>query len=366
MKLEKLHYVDAIRGVAILLVIMRHAAQQGAVALSHFFSVLFSLGASGVQLFFMASAFTLYRSYRNRQGIESHATRNFFIRRFFRIAPLYYLAILYFVFYTFFNVPYWFGEQPYLSSYNILSNVFFVHGFSPYWINYSNVVPGGWSIAVEMTFYAITPWLFYKIKTMKHAFVFLCLALVFKLVLQEVFIQMPLISESTVWREFLFYYFPNQLPVFALGIILYFLITDVKSLHTVSKSLKILAFVLLLIQAGTTFDFLYMNHLVISSGMLLFCWLLSQGNLKFISNAFIRYIGKISFSLYLVHFVVIGWLIKFDWIDFSSHALINYGIRFMVLLFFSMLISSITYTYVEVPFQRLGSKLIRHLSTTKK
>ena len=362
MKLEKLYYIDAIRGVAIILVIMRHAAQQGTVALSHFFSVLFSLGASGVQLFFIASAFTLFRSYKNRFGIELHPTRNFFIRRFFRIAPLYYLAILYFVFYSVFNVPFWFGKPPYLSDYNIVSNVFFIHGFSPYWINFSNVVPGGWSIAVEMTFYALTPFVFSKIKNIKHAFVFLCLSLVFKLALQEVFLHVPLIPETTVWREFLFYYFPSQLPVFGMGIILYYFIYDAKSFRGVSKGLKILAVVLILLQAGWTLDFLYINHLIISLGMVWFCWLLSKGYLRFVSNSMIQYIGKISFSLYLVHFVVIGWLIKFQLIDFTSHYLVNYLIRFVVLLLFSMLISMLTYRFIEVPFQRLGSRFIKKIS----
>lgn len=123
---QKLNYIDALRGgIAILMVIVHHTSQQGSVATPYWFGKLCSLGTRGVQLFFVASAFTLYRSYRNRVLDENKHVKNFFIRRFFRIAPIYYLAILYFIFHKQIGVPYWLGNQPLISSSNIVSNVFF-------------------------------------------------------------------------------------------------------------------------------------------------------------------------------------------------------------------------------------------------
>lgn len=48
-------------------------------------------GQRGVALFFIVSAFTLFLSYDNRKE-ERHPTRNFFIRRFFRLAPMAFLS----------------------------------------------------------------------------------------------------------------------------------------------------------------------------------------------------------------------------------------------------------------------------------
>ena len=55
-KLGKLHYIDAMRGIAILMVVIHHSAQQGTVKMPHGLSVFLSLGTRGVQLFFIASA----------------------------------------------------------------------------------------------------------------------------------------------------------------------------------------------------------------------------------------------------------------------------------------------------------------------
>ena len=92
MRPNKLLYVDTMRGWAILMVIACHQA----LPFRHLFlpiQLLAAYGQTGVFLFFVTSSFTLCNSAIERQN-ESNPTRNFFIRRFFRIAPLYYLGIL--------------------------------------------------------------------------------------------------------------------------------------------------------------------------------------------------------------------------------------------------------------------------------
>ena len=97
---SKLDFVDVLRGLAILGVVWLHFTSSSLVqsmlpaALSH----VVELGGHGVQLFFMASAFTLFRSYHHRSALEASPVRNFFIRRYFRIAPMYYVAIAYYLF----------------------------------------------------------------------------------------------------------------------------------------------------------------------------------------------------------------------------------------------------------------------------
>lgn len=59
-------------------------------------NAMFSMGAKVVQMFFVASSFTLFLSFNHRKNTEERYIRNFFIRRFFRIAPMYYIVICFF------------------------------------------------------------------------------------------------------------------------------------------------------------------------------------------------------------------------------------------------------------------------------
>src|SRR5206468_2969412 len=130
---------------------------------------LFIFGRYGVQLFFFASAFTIFYSYHNRFNKETNPDLKFIIRRFFRIAPLYYLAILFYYFVKNPDVLYWSGGRP-VGLKLVVLNILFLHGFNVYANN--SVVPGGWSIAVEMVFYCLVPLLYRIIKNLNTAVIF--------------------------------------------------------------------------------------------------------------------------------------------------------------------------------------------------
>ena len=89
---RQLAFINSIRGIAILMVVLVHTANN-IDGLSVFSKYISSYGQMGVQLFFVASAYTLCLSaeYRSR---ENHKLKKYFIRRFFRISPIYYLGIL--------------------------------------------------------------------------------------------------------------------------------------------------------------------------------------------------------------------------------------------------------------------------------
>jgi peptidoglycan/LPS O-acetylase OafA/YrhL len=89
---EKLEYIDVLRAVAILMVIFVHNSQT-VNGLSTEVKSISEYGQIGVQLFFVASAYTLCFSQTKRRQ-DKFPLRSFFLRRFFRIAPLYYFAII--------------------------------------------------------------------------------------------------------------------------------------------------------------------------------------------------------------------------------------------------------------------------------
>ena len=155
---EKYDWVNALRGYAILLVILVHSSQ--------YFFVMGALkkicqrGDLGVQLFFILSSFTLFNSYSNRKAVDmENVNKNFFLRRFFRIAPYYYLAG---TMYLFYRLLFKFET---VSIKNLMANFTFTNGIYLPAIN--DIPPGGWSVGVEMLFYLMIPLLFKHINTIK-------------------------------------------------------------------------------------------------------------------------------------------------------------------------------------------------------
>ena len=208
--------------MAILAVIIVHTGQYGSNEYPEIVKSFIGHGARGVQLFYLASAFTLFLSFNYRSQTEINPNRNFFIRRFFRIAPMYYMGIIYYLFQNGLGPRYWLGDVENITFGNIISNLTFTHGVNPYWI--TSLVPGGWSIAVEMTFYALVPFLFNRLKKTNQAIIFTISCLIISLLLEFLLGKISPISSERLWDEYLFLWFPNQVALFGLGIVAYFVI----------------------------------------------------------------------------------------------------------------------------------------------
>ena len=361
---SKLAYVNALRGIAILGVVFVHIMEFGS-AKQYFAPIIvnaFYQGARGVQLFFVASAFTLWLSMSRRKQ-EKNPTLNFSIRRIFRIAPMYYVGILFYsLWFTFVQF------RPSITTSAILANVTFLHGLNPYWIN--AVVPGGWSITVEMCFYVFVPFLFKKIQTLDQSIRFIVGRILASCFLSYILTLQQPIAETRIWADFLFYYFPTQLPVFGFGMVLYFLLASTQpKVVRPSTWLLVAGVLLVMLSTGLPYPgavpapeypyFFGIAFMVLAFG-------LSQYQPKWLVNPVINWIGEISFSLYLVHFAVLYALQVAGHDDFlhptrMATALVDYGIRFLFVLAVSCLLATFFYRIVEKPFQSIGKKVIDFL-----
>jgi peptidoglycan/LPS O-acetylase OafA/YrhL len=182
--------------------------------------------------------------------------------------------------------------------------------------------------------------------------------------LQSLLQQFPLITSEHLWREYLFFYPPDQFPVFACGIILYFLInTPLAAWHL--EPITVFTFsLLLLVQLITHTVFIFPVHIQFAMGFVVLGYALSLKEIYILVNPITIYIGRISYSMYLVHFSLLYWLAKFHYIDFAPSGilyfpLVNYLLRFSCLTALTILISSCTYHLIEVPFQNLGKRIVK-------
>ncbi len=80
---------------------------------------------------------------------------------------------------------------------------------------------------------------------------------------------------------------------------------------------------------------------------------------KILKNKVVNYIGKISFSLYLVHLLVL-----FSCIHFFNGILPIWLILLMVVIL-TFILSSVMYKFVEKPSIKLGKLLIRNMGKNK-
>lgn len=109
---------------------------------------VFSSAAFAVDIFMNISGFLMMYHYFLREASEPWGSKRttlfFYIRRFFRIAPLYYLLVLTLFFW---RRP---GEWDWLAN-----RLFFTFGFYPH--QATNCIMPDWSIALEMQFYLVFP-----------------------------------------------------------------------------------------------------------------------------------------------------------------------------------------------------------------
>lgn len=356
--IKRFEYIDALRGLAVCLVIACHTYQVAMPVYHTSLAFLASLGARGVQLFFLISAFTLCYSKTKRDSLGETSNKSFYIRRYFRIAPMYYLGIIYFIFQGSLGSTFWIDETLGVTVWNVLANLFFINSISPYWVD--SIVPGGWSISVEFLFYFMFPFIFSRVKSLVSSLNLLLICILFQTLITTIFKIYPLVDGQQLWGDFLFHYLPNQLPIFCLGIIAFQLIlkTDYrfKNIH----KLLLLSTVIVVV---IFWKYVTLHHFVISIGFLILMLLLSKGKLKFIVNRLSTYLGKVSYSAYLVHFAVLFFIDRFGWISLFEtedylKSLLNFGIIFVSTLIVTIGISTITYKYIEKPLMKLGQKII--------
>jgi peptidoglycan/LPS O-acetylase OafA/YrhL len=327
-------------------------------------------GSAGVQLFYMLSAITLFRSLDLRRNRDPRPFLDFFIRRFFRIAPLFYAVTLFYLWWYGLGPRYWLGNAPRVTAANIAATFAFVNGFNPRWIN--SITPGEWSIAVEMTFYLAIPVLFLLIRSARTAAAATLAAWIATRLLTARLIAHPMLAGDHLWTEFLFLWFPNQLPIFLCGILLFFLtFRGELPLPRTPRRRFILAVlltaaslaVMLALSMQGPFQ-LAPNNLIYEYCLALAALIIALWShpLPILVNPVTTYLGLISYSLYLTHYVVLEIVLRLlreaIVLSVPIDPWMLLTLRFVFGISCAVMVATITHRFIEIPGQQLGRRVI--------
>jgi exopolysaccharide production protein ExoZ len=347
---DRVRSLDFLRGVAILGVVAFHVVLSFGPR-DNAASTLAGLGVYGVQLFFVISALTMCLMWL-RRAAESHAVTKFYVRRFFRIAPPFWLAIVGYTAMNGMGPSRWSPDGIELRQ--LLATSAFMHGIWPDTIN--TVVPGGWSIAVEMMFYATFP----LISAVELSALALGAA-AFATYLLNITIVEPLLSvvfsdqSPKLLSEFLYFQFFNQAPIFLIGMAVFRLLSERKEDRLVALILCwiIVAFALkfgLSIHASPFF------WLAVSA-LAIFAWL----SLRYgVSLGPINFFGQVSYSIYLSHFAVIQFAeFAFREMSLNNHTLASFGAALILVLALCSAVGALLRKTIEAWSSKLGKLFIR-------
>lgn len=354
----RLDFLDALRGLAAAYVLIYHMVllPQPNLAVPRWAEKFAHAGGTGVTLFFIVSAFSLYYTMPLRQR-DRHPTLSFYAHRFFRIAPLFYFLIV-----VTLLRDYWAFEVVH-SAGEVAASVLFVFNLIP--TMQESFVWAGWTIGVEMVFYAVFPLIYSRVRSVwaSIAFVFACLLgwVVIQLMLD--YSTMPVAWKQSILQWFSFRHF----PIFAMGAVAYFLFTS----EGFSRACRegrgdmgaalilggVLGFVALLQGwIPNVFGDIYYWQGIIFGLMLLG---LAISPWRLFVNRFTSYLGKVSYSVYLTHTTVIYVMSPaYRWI-YDRSASLSFAFLASVALTLAVVLplSSLTYRFVELPGMRLAKRM---------
>jgi peptidoglycan/LPS O-acetylase OafA/YrhL len=361
--IRKYEYLDACRGYAILLVMMAHCfgafAQQPWPVLRET-----NLGFKGVQLFFVVSSLTLAMSWQRRSHVDKRPFAAFMARRLFRIAPMYTLA---FLFYLVIFPP---GAR--FSWATALTTLTFTNGWTPATMPTADgawtAVSGGWSIAVEFGFYLLFPLFAIALTTLRRSLFALVALLVVALFADRAAMSFyqPAYGYNAA-DQFVYYWLPNQLPVFCLGFVTFHLLGHYRGRRFGTEGSALLALVIVLFGALAYVPFTRTPqatppfvplHVAASLLFVAFVVILGLSPTSWFTNKAAVALGKVSFSAYLLHFVFIERTARLFGADAGGVRAILYGAgTSAVVVLLTFVAASLTYRFVEEPMMRLGHRV---------
>lgn len=349
--------IHGLRGLAALAIVFYHLHHLVGLAAPEFFRFIGRDFGYSVHLFFVLSAFSLMHSTESRTDRQGWV-HEYLIKRFFRIAPLFYTIILFEL-----------ARQAYFGSFvqdvhSILLNLTFTFGFVPF----SGFVWGGWSVGVEMIFYALFPVLILTIRSHRSALAFLVLSIVVSFSIRSSLHGQYLSTTPLPKWNWSYFAFASNLCFFAMGLYAYRVSHLVDKDSYLARTMIPLA-AIIIIGSLLFFDFgkvLYgsggLDIIVWGCGLSALCIWQSMRPSYLVANRIFESLGERSFSIYLIHPIVISFSkepLAALYGSLSPHLGASaFFVCAALVLLVVLAVAEFTYRLIEVPGIDLGRRLI--------
>jgi exopolysaccharide production protein ExoZ len=348
---ERVEALDILRGLMALSVAVYHLGVWTRAFEGGARDAVIVLGIYGVEAFFLISGFCFFHLYTARR-FDGAELRSFHLKRFFRIAPLYYVAMALGAVFAFDQTV-----GPRVTPTRVLENLTMTFGLvHP---NHAMVL-GGWSIGLEYVFYLAFPALAFIARSRIALY-----ALAGALVLWALPYNFGVVPEAAEARRFHAYVqLPNHAFLFAFGA----LIADLRRLLRARIPAPMtLALLAMLAWGAARAQPEIIDHLEVMVGMvrvkyvalcaavvLLFAFTKLPGSR--VLTPF-RWLGELSYSVYLMH--PFAWQIVRSLLpaQTSATAQLLCGLAAAIALAF------VTWRLIEQPCNALGHKLAQARAT---
>ncbi|MBY0516467.1 MAG: acyltransferase [Bacteriovoracaceae bacterium] len=347
--------LDLLRFFAILMVLLLHSSQ-AIPEIPQSISRLFSYGWIGVDLFFVLSGFLIANqvfSLNSTMGVIQ-GLKTFWIKRWFRTFPLYFLVLFVYLFIKpYFGFPF--------NDWNYSFLVFFQNYF-----NLNDFVQS-WSLCIEEQFYILFPIVFFVFGVKSNNLKIWCLPVLMSVIARFFIWKSGAMNSANeiVLSSLVRFPFHTHLDGISAGVLLAASFKSWEKISTGSrKVLAILGLSLLFVSLGISGPDIYGFNIVFLYSILALAFsflLISTYSIRIPDFIFmpIHKIALWSYGLYLWNNLFIRVFLKWD---LSIHWLLKLIIFFIL----NLIISAITYYGVEKVFLIYRDKVLARLAFEKK
>lgn len=356
---EHLGYLDSVRGIAASMVLVYHYINwRYEDRLFAKVSSIFFNGADAVSFFFVLSGFVL--SYKYIVLGKSLDIRKFYVGRFLRLWPAYFVTLL-----ALYFILYWTpGSIEQLKDTFILNKIRF-------WEELAlirpvcNLYAPGWTLVIELILSLFIP--FYIILVGKSRRV-IWWVLAYFYILGNSFGAWSMFQNHFVFGVILSCYFVFILSkdfektIWYRYRAIWLLVAAVLfSYHHIAR----------IWPPGPTYEYLFEQYLGYDffhmSGLASFIFLVfiihSAKAKRFLELRPLRYLGKISYSIYLTHWIAVNYTFK-NWDDlmrFFPNEKYGFVVLFFVCVIATFCMAATLYHFVELPCIRIAKKGVAKL-----
>lgn len=349
----RLDYLDALRGLAALYVLAMHTAILPAITVPRWAQPLTYFGGSGVTLFFVISGFSLAMT-MPRHVESGMPLRHFYVTRLARIAPLFLVITAV----TIIRDIYVYGRWH--SADEIAENVLMIFNFIPG--RQEAIAWAGWTIGVEVIFYALFPLLYARLDSLPKLAAAIFLTCALSVAAPQVLSSLHVDPGYYTWT------IVRHLPVFLIGMATYQITEALRTRAVTSAGGLFIAAAgvlgLAMAVAGQTPTFLFPAYYWQA---IFYAMLVSGIALSNAAGAPVKAaaaLGRTSYSMYLLHpLAIVALMPMYTWMKgWTAPPTVAFAFAILATAAVVSVAATATYYCIERPGIRLGRRALTRLS----